>query len=173
MSTSQRFENPRPIGGATQRADGDRARAQGREGSRWWVRVTANAGSSRWPLTIREAIRELPCCARNRQGTRLRDPATRLDAIKLHLRAAQGTVNPAKVRDMAAIAEAAALELEAEKTRGLPCPFPVGIRPRARSCRAIWSWWQPALASAKHPWLCNMSGHASVQGNHARSFPSK
>jgi len=51
------------------------------------------------------------------------DLAHRLDAILPHLRAAQEAGTPAQVRDLAAITENAAVELESEKPRGVEGPF--------------------------------------------------
>jgi replicative DNA helicase len=52
------------------------------------------------------------------------DLAGRLDQIMPYLRTAQEAGSPTNARDMAAIAEAAACDMEADRASGIPGPFP-------------------------------------------------
>lgn len=57
------------------------------------------------------------------EGSDRGDLTKRFDSIVPHLRAAQEAGSPATVRDLASIAEAAAVELESDKPRGIAGPF--------------------------------------------------
>lgn len=77
---------------------------------------------------LRVVARHAKAAAALAEATDGGDLAHRLDEIMPHLRAAQEAGTPAEVRNLATIAEAAAADLESEKPRGIPGPFPLWDR---------------------------------------------